>query len=78
MAIAYPVDSAKTPQEVKIIIYAADGELAAKAVENGPYWGYTSIDLTKFARGVYMYKVTIRYTDGTEQALPARKFAVVR
>ena len=78
MAVAYPVDSVKTAYKVMVTIYGADGSYAAKAEDDGPSFGYTVIDISKFSRGVYIFKVVISYTDGTEQALPMRKFAVVK
>lgn len=78
IAVTYPIDAAKIAKEVKILIYSIDGDQVCRSIDDGPYIGYTVINISKFARGVYMFKVFIKYTDSTEQALPMRKFSVLK
>jgi hypothetical protein len=78
MAIAYPVNSAKTPLSVTVIIKSIGGNEAGRVYDTGPYWGYISVDITNYARGIYMFKVVVRYTDGSVVTLPFNKFAIIK
>jgi hypothetical protein len=78
MAIAYPVNSTKTPISVMVVIKAISGDEAGRVYDTGPYWGYIAVDITNFARGIYMFKVVVTYSDGTTDTTPYSKFAVIK
>lgn len=80
IGFAYPIESGKTAQMATIIIKAVNGEEAGRAYDPTPN-GYTYIDISKYARGVYMYQIIIHYTDGTDKKYPIDKlgrFAVIK
>jgi hypothetical protein len=78
MAIAYPVDATKTPVSVMVVIKAISGDEAGRVYDTGPYWGYISVDITNYARGIYMFKVVITYSDGSVTNTPFSKFAIIK
>ncbi|MFP4465455.1 MAG: hypothetical protein ACLFP1_00205 [Candidatus Goldiibacteriota bacterium] len=77
ITIAYPLDDAKTPLRATIIINAVNGEEAGRIYDDTPN-GYTRFDITALARGVYFYRLIIKYTDNSETVHKYKKFSVVK
>lgn len=77
VVIAYPLMTGKTPEKVTVIVSTADGSEAGRAVDSTPN-GYTEFAIKNLARGIYSYRVIIVYTDGTEEKLARKKFAVIK
>ena len=84
VGFAYPMDhnsNDKPVQMVTIIVKAIDGAEAGRAYDQTPN-GYTRVDITKYARGIYFYQIIVRFTDGTEKKYPLEtkfgKFAVIK
>jgi hypothetical protein len=63
----------KKVQFVTIIVKAVNGEEAGRAYDPSPN-GYTYVDISKYARGIYLYQIILRYPDGTEKKFPLDKF----
>lgn len=81
IAVAYPLDNGKLASKVTIVIFNMGGNEVATIVDDIPAnenAGYTSFDIKKLARGTYIYRITIRYADGSEDRLPIKKFAVLK
>jgi hypothetical protein len=79
MFIAYPskTGAASDFKRVIITIYGANGDLVDRVIDDFPN-GYTEFDISKFARGMYAYKLVVRYQDGTEETYKYKKFAVIK
>lgn len=79
MGITYPVKTGKASalKNVEIKIYAANGDYAAHIIDGTPN-GYTVFNIDKLARGTYIYKVIVRYLDGTEDNYPYKKFSIIK
>lgn len=75
--IAYPLNKNKTPKTVTIILNSADGSEAGRIYDFSPN-GYTEFNIKNLARGIYIYKIKIEYTDGSSEKLPHKKFAIVK
>lgn len=73
MRFAYPLEADKTATLATVIIKAINGEEAGRAFDRTPN-GYTVVDISKYARGVYMYQLTVEYSDGTKKVHPLGKF----
>jgi hypothetical protein len=79
MFVAYPskYGSASYFKRVIITIYGANGDYVARITDDFPN-GYTEFNITKLARGTYVYKVLVRYQDGTEDLYKYKKFAIIK
>ena len=77
VVIAYPVITDKTPEKVTIILSSAEGAEAGRVTDSTPN-GYTEFPIKDLARGIYSFRVIIKYTDGTEEKLARKKFAVIK
>ncbi|MCE5300404.1 MAG: hypothetical protein LLG37_05965 [Spirochaetia bacterium] len=76
--IAYPLkESPAVAQRVIIIINAANGDEAGRVYDDSPN-GYTEVNIHDYARGIYFYRVRIRYTDGSEVLSEKFKFAIIK
>jgi|DewCreStandDraft_4_1066084.scaffolds.fasta_scaffold02563_10 hypothetical protein len=77
--IAYPskTGNAEDIKRVIITIYSINGDYVAQIVDDTPN-GYTEFKIDKLARGSYLYKVLVRYKDGTEEIYKYKKFAVIK
>ncbi len=77
MGVAYPITDSKTAERAIITIHAVNGDFVARITDDYPN-GYTMFDISKLARGIYLYKITVRYADGTEDIHKYRKFSVIK
>ena len=79
MFIAYPskTNNAADIKRVIITIYGANGDYVSRIIDDTPN-GYTEFNITKLARGMYIYKVLVRYLDGTEDKYTYKKFAIIK
>jgi hypothetical protein len=77
--IAYPSKTglATDIKRVLITVYGANGDYVSRITDDTPN-GYTEFNITKLARGTYIYKVLIRYQDGTEETFKYKKFAIIK
>ncbi len=77
IVIAYPLPKNKIPKQVLIIINSIDGSEAGRIYDFSPN-GYTEFNIKNLARGIYIYKVKIEYTDGSSEKFPHKKFAIIK
>lgn len=77
IVIAYPLLKNKTPKLVTIIINSVEGSEAGRIYDFSPN-GYTEFNIKNLARGIYIYKIKIEYTDGSSEKLPHKKFAIIK
>ncbi|MCX7698376.1 MAG: T9SS type A sorting domain-containing protein [Candidatus Goldbacteria bacterium] len=77
--IAYPSKTGKAEdiKRVVITVYSINGDYVAQIVDDAPN-GYTEFKIDKLARGTYLYKVLVRYNDGTEEIHKYKKFAIIK
>ncbi len=76
---AYPVRNniLQNLKTVRILIYTVNGDKAYEVIDTAPD-GYTRFDTSNMARGVYFYRITAEYTDGSTVKQDYHKFAVVK
>ncbi len=79
MAIAYPSKTGADVDFLRVVItiYAVNGDFVARIIDDKPN-GYTTFDIRKLARGTYIYKLEVRYKDGTSETYKYKKFAVIK
>lgn len=87
MFVAYPSKFCSAPaptpcvdnnfKRVIITIYGANGDYVSRITDDFPN-GFTEFDITKLARGTYIYKVLVRYEDDTEDIYKYKRFAIIK
>ncbi len=77
IVIAYPLPKNKIPKQVTIVINSVDGSESGRIYDFSPN-GYTEFNIKNLARGIYIYKIKIDYTDGSSEKLPHKKFAIIK
>jgi hypothetical protein len=70
--------NSQQPAEIDAVIYAINGDKAAEITETSVFNNVISVQLNKkLAPGVYFYKLTVKYGDGTQDTHEFKELAVV-
>jgi len=77
LSVAYPIIEGKNAVQLEVKIYAINGDHVVTIARDLPD-GYTTFDITDLARGIYIYKVIVRYSDSTEDTSEFKKFVVIK
>jgi hypothetical protein len=78
ITVAYKAKTGVMIDKAEIEIYTMNGDRVAKVTETTDRNGIVKFPLSKFAPGLYLYKVTVSYADGSKDSHKLKKFVVVR
>ena len=78
ITVAYKAKQGVMIDKAEIEIYTMNGDRVAKVTETTDRNGIVKFPLSKFAPGLYLYKVTVSYADGSKDSHKLKKFVVVR
>jgi type VI secretion system secreted protein VgrG len=78
ITMTYQPKAGATVDKAEAVIYSINGDKVLSAVENTYRNGFIRFQLANLAPGVYLYRVTATYTDGSKESFKIKKFAVVK
>jgi len=78
ITLKYNPKAGKVVEKSEAAIYAVNGDKVLSVAENINRNGFIKFNVANLAPGVYIYRITTTYTDGSKESFKVKKFAVVK
>jgi hypothetical protein len=78
ITMTYHLKSGATVDKAEVVIYAINGDKVLSVIEQTNRNGFIKFQLANLAPGVYLYRVTVTYTDGSKESFKIKKLAVIK